>query len=188
MQLEWLLDPGWWATYLMSSSWWIVGIVVFIFYLYGWRKDRSRTIQGFKKSGKFVIKSLPLFFLAVLLIGFMKEIMLPDQQSVLDAFGNADIGILYATLLGFILPGPRYAIYPLAEFILVSGGSVGSVMALIASQQLIDVPEGCFIEIKYLSTRFFAARLLIAVLTTVAAAYLALFVNAFFPLWSGPVP
>ncbi len=181
MQIEWL------ANYLMSSSWWVVGIIVLIFYIYGWRKDKKRTVQGIKKSGKFVIKSLPLFFLAVLLIGFMKEVLLPDQQSVIDAFGNADVGILYATLLGFILPGPRYAIYPLAEFILVSGGSIGSVMALIASQQLIDVPEGCFIEIKYLSTKFFAARLVIAVITTIAAAYLALAVNAFFPLWTAPV-
>ncbi len=187
MQLEWLLDPSWWATYLMSSSWWIVGVFVLVFYLWGWRKDKERTIRGFKKSGKFVIKSLPLFFLAVLLIGFMKEVLLPDQQTVLDAFGNENIGILWATLLGFVLPGPRYAIYPLAEYILVAGGSVGSVMALIASQQLIDVPEGCFIEIKYLSMKFFGARLIIAVLTTIAAAYLALLVNSFFPLWTEPV-
>jgi uncharacterized membrane protein YraQ (UPF0718 family) len=187
MQLEWLFDPAWWSAYFMSSSWWIVGIVVLVFYLWGWSKNKERTRLAFKKSGKFVLKSLPLFFLAVLLIGFMKEVLLPNEESILAAFGTANIGILYATILGFVLPGPRYAIYPLAEVILMGGGSVGAVMALIASQQLIDVPEGCFIEIKYLGTVFFGARLVIAVLTTFAAAYLALFVHLFiYPLWVPP--
>ncbi|MFW9907409.1 MAG: hypothetical protein ACFFEF_02435 [Candidatus Thorarchaeota archaeon] len=170
----------------MNSSWWIVGIAVLIFYIWGALKDKDKTIRGVKKSGKFVVKSMPLFFLAVLLIGFMKEVLFPDEQTVLNIFGNADIGIFWATLLGFVLPGPRYAIYPLAEFILMAGGGVGSVMALIAAQQLIDVPEGCFIEIKYLSSKFFLARLVIAILTTIVAAYLAILVNSFYPLWTAP--
>ncbi len=172
-QLDWIID----------SSWWIVGIVVLFFYLWSIKKDRTRTLQAFKKSIKFVLKSLPLFFLAVLLIGFMKEVLLPNEEAIFDAFGSAGTGILWATLLGFLLPGPRYAIYPLAELMLVGGASIGSVMALIASQQLIDVPEGCFIEIKYLGSKFFMARLIIAVLTTVAAAYLAILVNSIIPLW-----
>ncbi|NHJ12688.1 MAG: hypothetical protein EAX95_03390 [Candidatus Thorarchaeota archaeon] len=175
MQFDWLLD----------ASWPIVGLVVLVMYIWGVRKNRDRTAKAIRKSGRFVIKALPLFFLAVLLIGFMKIILLPNNQVILDAFGNADLGILWATLLGFLLPGPRYAIYPLAKEILVVGGSIGAVMALIASQQLIDVPEGCFIEIKYLGSWFFLARLVIAILTTFAAGYLAMIVNSFIPLW-GP--
>jgi uncharacterized membrane protein YraQ (UPF0718 family) len=175
MQFDWLLD----------ASWPIVGLVVLVMYIWGVRKNRVRTAEAIRKSGRFVVKALPLFFLAVLLIGFMKIILLPNNQVILDAFGNADLGILWATLLGFLLPGPRYAIYPLAKEILVVGGSIGAVMALIASQQLIDVPEGAFIEIKYLGSWFFLARLVIAILTTFAAGYLAIIVNSFIPLW-GP--
>jgi len=169
--------------FLSEASWIIVGMIVAVFYVWSAKKDREKTKQALRKSGKFIVKSLPLFFLAVLLIGFLTIVLFPDQETILVLFGNENIGILWATLLGFLLPGPRYAIYPLAEVILVAGGSVGAVMALIASQQLIDVPEGCFIEIKYLGNKFFLARLVIATLTTVVVAYMAIFVNFFFPLW-----
>ncbi len=173
MQLEWLF----------GSSWWIVGIIVLLLYVWSVTRDHDRTVRALKRSVRFVVKSLPLFFLAVLLIGFMKEILLPNDQAILDAFGSAGTGIFWATLLGFLLPGPRYAIYPLAEVMLAAGASIGAVMALIASQQLIDVPEGCFIEIKYLGPKFFAARLVIAILTTLAAACLAIVVHSIVPLW-----
>jgi hypothetical protein len=56
-------------------------------------------------------------------------------------------------------------------------------MALIVSQQLIDVPEGCFIEIKYLGTKFFLVRLAIAIVTTIVAGYMAVLVHGFIPLY-----
>ncbi|RLI59618.1 MAG: hypothetical protein DRO93_08190 [Candidatus Thorarchaeota archaeon] len=164
-----------------DSSWWIVGIVVAIMYIWSLRKNREKTVHAFRRSGRFILKSLPLFFLAVLLIGFM-QIVLADFIEY--SFQDPNVGILSATVLGLLLPGPRYAIYPLAQVILVAGGNIGAVMALIASQQLLDVPEGCFIEVKFLGGRFFLARLLIAVATTLVAGYLAYAVNFFIPLWS----
>ena len=162
----------------------IVGTVVLVFYAWSARKDWNRTVQAFKKSGRFIVKSLPLFFLAVVLIGFIQVVLLPDEEVVLMFFGQAETGILWGTLFGFLLPGPRYAIYPLAEIIhMTEGATVGGAMALIVSQQLIDVPEGCFIEIKYLGTKFFLARLAIAVVTAIFAGYMAIFVHSFFPLY-----
>ncbi|MHA1959626.1 MAG: permease [Candidatus Thorarchaeota archaeon] len=167
----------------MVDSWVLVSVVVLCLYIWSIRKDKEKTIQAFRKSGRFILRSLPLFFLAVLLIGF---IMIVLEEFINTVFSEANLGILAATLLGFLLPGPRYAIYPLAREILLVGGNVGAVVALIASQQLIDVPEGCFIEIKYLGGRFFLARLLIATLTSIVAGYLALLVHLYFPLWTLP--
>jgi uncharacterized membrane protein YraQ (UPF0718 family) len=162
----------------------IVGFVVLAFYAWSARKDWNRTVQAFKRSGRFIVKSLPLFFLAVILIGFIQVVLLPDDEAVLMFFGQAETGILWGTLFGFLLPGPRYAIYPLAEIILnTQGATVGAAMALIVSQQLIDVPEGCFIEIKYLGTKFFLARLAIAIVTTIVAGYMAVLVHGFIPLY-----
>lgn len=166
------------------ESWIVVGIIVLLLYIYSIRKDTQKTKTAIVRSAKFVVKSLPLFFLAVLLIGFMQVVLLPDSAAINTAFGDPDFGIFNATVLGFLLPGPRYAIYPLAQTILVGGGTTGAVMALIASQQLIDVPEGCFIEVKYLGWRFFGVRLILAIMTSFLAGYLALLVNIYFPLYT----
>lgn len=168
---------------LELESWHVLGIVISILYVWSARKDKSKTIDALKRSGRFVLKSLPLFFLAMLLIGFFMLAFLPTEEVILAYFGSLDEGILWGTFYGFILPGPRYAIYPLAELILIAGGNIGAVMALIASQQLISMPDGAIAEVKYFGWRYFVISLLVATLTTIVAGYLAFFVDSFFLLY-----
>jgi uncharacterized membrane protein YraQ (UPF0718 family) len=156
-----------------------------IFFLYAWsvRKDKSKTIDALKKSGRFVLRSLPIFFMAMLLIGFFVIAFLPTEDIILSLFGELDTGILWGTFYGFLLPGPRYAIYPLAEIILVAGGNIGAVMALIASQQLISMPDGAIVEVKYFGWRYFLVSMTVATITTILAGYLAFVVDFFFLLY-----
>ena len=149
----------------------IIGIITFIFYLISFNKNREKTKTAIKKSLRLFVISLPIFVVALILMGLlMNDSVLPPEfvSSTLGSQTGLE-GILFGTLLGFPLPGPRYAIYPIANALYWKGAGLGTIAALICGQQIIDVPEGMFIEIKMLGTRFFAYRTLTAVIVVFIA-------------------
>lgn len=154
----------------MVEPWMVVLAITLVAYAWSFRKDRAKTVDALRKSANAAVTALPIFFLAVIFSGQINALMSGDDIERL--YGVGSLGVVWATLLGFILPGPRYAIYPLANVFIENGASWGSVVTMISSQQLIDVPEGMFIEIKYLRMRFFLVRLLNAVVISLLAGIL----------------
>ena len=173
----------------------IVGIMVIVLYLISLSKNREKTRLAIKKALKLFLISLPIFFFALILMGLlMNEYILPPSwvQETLGSFDNSGLqGIFIGTMMGFPLPGPRYAIYPIANALYWAAGpenpgmgaGLGMIAALICSQQIIDVPEGMFIEIKMMGWRFFAYRTLTAVIVVFMAGVIVEFL--FWP--TGPI-
>ncbi|HUX99559.1 MAG TPA: hypothetical protein VMV49_08405 [Candidatus Deferrimicrobium sp.] len=151
----------------------IIGIIVIILYMISLNKDKEKTKKAVKKSIKLFIITLPIFVFALILMGLLlNDYVLPPTwiQSVLGPYQDSGLqGVFIGTMLGFPLPGPRYAIYPIANALYHSGAGLGTIGALICSQQIIDVPEGMFIEIKMMGTRFFAIRTMTAVIVVFMA-------------------
>ena len=157
----------------------IIGVLVIIFYLISWRKNKEKTKKAVRKSLKIFIITLPIFFFALILMGLlMNEYVLPPAwvYTTLGPYANSGFnGIFIGTMMGFPLPGPRYAIYPIANALYWTGGGaglgagLGMIGSLICSQQIIDVPEGMFIEIKMLGVKFFAYRTFTAVVVVFMA-------------------
>ncbi|MHA1799266.1 MAG: hypothetical protein ACTSVY_12545 [Candidatus Helarchaeota archaeon] len=162
----------------------ILGGLVIILYLISLNKDKEKTVNAIKKSLKIFITALPLFTVALILTGlFYSDIIMPPHfvETVLGSEAGI-IGILIGTFLGFPLPGPRYAIYPLSAVLLQKGAGVGTITSLIMGQQIIDVPEGCFIEIKMMGTRFFLIRTLISVFVVFISGVIAEIISWFIVL------
>ncbi len=157
----------------------IVGILVIILYLISFRKSKEKTKAAIKKAIRLFIITLPIFFFALILMGLlMNDYVLPPDWVVntLGPYANSGFkGIFIGTMMGFPLPGPRYAIYPIANALYVNGAGLGMIAALICSQQIIDVPEGMFIEIKMMGWRFFAYRTFTAVVVVFMAGVIAEF-------------
>jgi len=151
----------------------IIGILVIILYLISFKKSREKTKSAAKKSLYLFIITLPIFFFALILMGLlMNEYILPPDWivSTLGPYANSGFkGIFIGTMMGFPLPGPRYAIYPIANALYSGGAGLGMIAALICSQQIIDVPEGMFIEIKMMGWRFFAYRTFTAIVVVFMA-------------------
>ncbi|MFX1297332.1 MAG: hypothetical protein ACFFD2_21065 [Promethearchaeota archaeon] len=161
----------------------IIGILVIILYIISLKKNKEKTKQAVRKSLRIFIVTLPIFFFALILMGLlMNEHVLPPEwvTNVLGPYQSSGLqGIFIGTMMGFPLPGPRYAIYPIAnalywvgteEYVeLGTGAGLGMIGALICSQQIIDVPEGMFIEIKMMGKWFFAYRTLTAVIVVFMA-------------------
>lgn len=165
-----------WEEFLPSI---IIGIIVLVLYTISLTKDKEKTKQAIKKSLRMFILSLPLFFFALVLMGLLMNPEVLDPNWIFSNLGPYDIsgfkGIFIGTMLGFPLPEPRYAIYPIANALYWiagtpgAGAGLGMISALICGQQIIDVPEGMFIEMKMLGWRFFAYRTLTAVVVVFMA-------------------
>ncbi|MHA1650312.1 MAG: permease [Candidatus Helarchaeota archaeon] len=161
----------------------LIGILVIVFYIISYKKNKAKTRIAIKKSLRIFIISLPIFVVALMLMGLlMNDYVLPPEwiQNTLGSQTGVQ-GIFIGTMLGFPLPGPRYAIYPIANALYWKGAGLGTIGALICGQQIIDVPEGMFIEIKMMGTRFFAYRTLTAVIVVFMAGCITEIVFWFIP-------
>jgi uncharacterized membrane protein YraQ (UPF0718 family) len=156
-------------------------VVIGGMYAYTIIKDLEKTKLAVIKTFKVMISTFPFLIAALMLVGLFKILLEP--QLVVDLLGEQQgiMALVIATFIGFPLPGPRYAVYPLARQLYDYGASVGVVAAIICGQQIIDVPDGFILEIKLLGWRFFAIRTVIAVIVVFLEGLLVSIVFIFLP-------
>ena len=117
-------------------------------------------------------KIFPAFFIASL-IGVMVELYVPEQI-VFSVLGeNPVISITLATVIGILLPIPRYATYPIAFSLLHKGASVGTVFALISGEVILGSPDRDVMEFKYFGWKPFVSRLVLCTVFVILGGLLA---------------
>ena len=99
----------------------------------------------------------PAFFLATL-AGVLLEFFIPENIVYTVLGKNPFLSIVLATILGIILPIPRYATYPIALSLLQKGASIGTIFALISGEVIIGSPDRDIMEFKYFGWKSFVAR------------------------------
>jgi len=104
---------------------------------------------------------LPVFFIAII-IGITIEMYLPKHLLETLTQKHIFIAIPLATLLGILLPIPRYATYPIAFALLVAGVGYGIIFALICGEVIGESIVRDIMEIKYLGGKFFALRFVLS--------------------------
>ncbi len=106
---------------------------------------------------------LPIFFIATL-FSVALDYYVPDElvQSLLNS--NLAFSIPFATIIGILLPIPRYATYPLAFTLLTKGAGFGVIFALVAGEVICESIVRDLMEVKFLGLKFFITRLLVSVL------------------------
>lgn len=103
---------------------------------------------------------IPAFFIATL-IGVTLEICLPIETTYAVLRGSPFLSILLATIIGVILPIPRYATYPIAFSLFQKGASIGVIFALISGEVILGSPDRDVMEFKYFGWRAFISRLIL---------------------------
>jgi len=99
----------------------------------------------------------PAFFIATL-AGVMLEFFVPASIVYAVLGENPFLSIVLATILGIILPIPRYATYPIAFSLLQKGASIGTIFALISGEVIIGSPDRDVMEFKYFGWKSFVVR------------------------------
>ena len=79
--------------------------------------------------------------------------------------------ILYAELIGFISPGPRYILYPILIKLQEFGVNIGVIIALISGHVLIE-PSTVFVEAGFFGYRFPIKRFVVSLIVTFSAGML----------------
>jgi len=79
--------------------------------------------------------------------------------------------ILYAELIGFISPGPRYILYPILIKLQEFGINIGVIIALISGHVLIE-PSTVFVEAGFFGYRFPIKRFVVSLIVTFLAGML----------------
>jgi len=115
---------------------------------------------------------IPAFFIATL-IGVILEIYLPIEIAYAVLRGNPFLSILIATIIGIILPIPRYATYPIAFSLFQKGASIGVVFALISGEVIIGSPDRDVMEFKYFGWKAFTSRLVLCTAFIVVGGFVA---------------
>ncbi|RLC50705.1 MAG: hypothetical protein DRI23_05200 [Candidatus Cloacimonadota bacterium] len=79
--------------------------------------------------------------------------------------------IIYAELIGFISPGPRYILYPILIKLQEFGINIGVIIALISGHVLIE-PSTVFVEAGFFGYRFPIKRFVVSLIVTFLAGML----------------
>jgi uncharacterized membrane protein YraQ (UPF0718 family) len=111
-------------------------------------------------------KTLFLVGAGILFASSLSAFIGPDLIKMLGDGVNELLGIAGATLVGFVLPGPRYVLYPV--FVELSRGGVGPaiLVAFISGHVLVE-PSTFFVETGFLGWRFSLRRLAVSFVVTV---------------------
>jgi len=115
---------------------------------------------------------IPAFFIATL-IGVTLEICLPIEITHAVLRESPFLSILLATIIGIVLPIPRYATYPIAFSLFQKGASIGVIFALISGEVIIGSPDRDVMEFKYFGWRAFISRLILCTAFVVVGGFVA---------------
>lgn len=103
---------------------------------------------------------IPAFFIATL-IGVTLEFYLPEEIAFAVLGKNPFLSIPLATVIGIVLPIPRYATYPIAFSLFQKGASIGTIFALISGEVILGAPDRDVMEFKYFGWKAFVLRLIL---------------------------
>ncbi|RLI34545.1 hypothetical protein DRO55_06390 [Candidatus Bathyarchaeota archaeon] len=123
--------------------------------------EKSRAVRKAKEICKNSIRDMrtifPAFFVATL-ISVMLDFFIPEELVYAVLGENPVLSIVLATVLGIILPIPRYATYPIALSLLQKGATIGTIFALISGEVIIGSPDRDVMEFSYFGWKSFVLR------------------------------
>jgi len=131
-----------------------------------------RSVKGIALGSLEEMKKIfPAVFIATL-ISVMFETYIPPEITRTILGKNPLLSIPLATIIGIILPIPRYATYPIASSLLQQGASLGAIFSLIAGEVIIGSPDRDVMEFKYFGWKAFTLRLVLCMVLVILGGFL----------------
>ncbi len=137
----------------------------------GNKKIKEVSIYFFSRLWRTIILVGAGLFFALTLGSFLDVDIVSSLQNSI----YLPLQILYAELVGFVSPGPRYILYPILATLKDLGVSTGVIIALISGHVLIE-PSTFFVESGFFGFRFPLKRFIVAFIITFLAGYITTFI------------
>lgn len=126
-----------------------------------------------------LLKSLFLVGAGLFFALVISEFINVDIISKLNAKIHPVTQIIYAELLGFVSPGPRYIIYPIIAKLKEFGVETAVIIALIGGHVLIE-PSTTFVEVGFFGWRFPVKRFIASFIVTFLAGFVTIYLWRYF--------
>lgn len=133
--------------------------------------SKKQIKEIYRNSLKEMKTIFPLFFIAVL-ISVLLELYIPDQIITSLLGKNLLLAIPLATVIGIVLPIPRYATYPIAFTLFMKGASIGVIFALISGEVIFGSLDRDIMELKYFGLKSFLTRLVLCTIFVIVGGFL----------------
>ncbi len=141
----------------MNTATRILWIIALILLGFGWREGKDTVKRGANFTWEITKRNALVIVLAFLIVGFI-EILSPTE--IVQAWigpGSGWKGLILAEIVGLLLPGGPYVVFPLIAILAESGASLASVVTLVTSwstQSLLTVS----FELPFMGWRFTVIR------------------------------
>lgn len=156
----------------MKNATIIIWILTGILVIYAWLRKDGSVKEGFLIGWKTFKRNIALLLLGFALVGFV-DVLSPTKliQDIIGP-GTGLQGLVFAEVIGMLLPGGPYAVFPIIAILYNEGAGIAPAITIITSwstQALISIP----FEIPFMGWRFSAIRwglgLVVPLLAGVAA-------------------
>jgi uncharacterized membrane protein YraQ (UPF0718 family) len=156
----------------VSTATAILAALAALLFLVAWRRRDGSHRRGLKVSWQTFKRTLPVLLLAFAIVGYVDVL---EPQALVQAWLGPEsglTGLLLAEVVGFLLPGGPYVVFPLIAVLYEAGAGLGPAVTLITSWSMLGLIIVTF-ELPFMGWRFTAVRwlpgLLFPVLAGVAA-------------------
>jgi uncharacterized membrane protein YraQ (UPF0718 family) len=126
-------------------------------FVYAWRRGDGSHRQGITLGWRTAKRTMPLLIVAFVLVGYV-NVLAP--QELIEKWlgpGSGLSGLVLATIVGMLLPGGPYVVFPLIAVLYQAGAGVGPAVALISSWAMLGLLSVAF-ELPFMGWRFSAIR------------------------------
>ena len=140
-----------------------------------WRKKDGSLNKGVQQGWKTFKNNLYILLIAFMIVGFV-EVLSP--QNLIEQYLGPESGwrgLLLAELIGMLLPGGPYAVFPIVGVIYSAGAGLGPMVTLISSYSLLAFLAITF-ELPFMGWRFTLVRWGMAVLVPLIAGAVAMLI------------
>ncbi len=141
----------------MTTSTVTLGIVALGLLIWAWRRRDGSLRRGLSLAWKTTRRSLLLLVAAFVVVGYVDVIVPRGWVESWIGPGSGLRGLLLAEVIGMLLPGGPYAVFPLIAGLYSVGAGVGPAVTLItswATQALVSVT----FELPFMGWRFTLVR------------------------------
>jgi uncharacterized membrane protein YraQ (UPF0718 family) len=160
----------------MSSATIILWVITTVFFFLSIRESTDTARKGAELAWKTTKQNALLIILAFIIVGFVNILSPEEFVKTWIGPGSGWTGILLAELMGMLLPGGPYVVFPLIAILFEAGAGLAPVITLITSwstQSLLTIG----FELPFMGWRFTAIRWSVGLLIPLLAGLIALLIS-----------
>lgn len=150
----------------------VLVVLALVLLVYAWLQHDGSHVDGIKFGWQTVRRTAPLLLVAFVIVGYVEA--LGPENLVRQWIGPESglSGILLAEVVGVLLPGGPYAVFPIIAVLYEAGAGIAPTITLITSWATLAFISVSF-ELPFMGWRFTAVRwglgLLIPLVAGIAA-------------------